>query len=150
MYDSNNDNRRRMPQSAQQPVRGATAPDLSKIQDSTISQQQYSRRQPGNSQQSQQKPETLYTPSQSLESHTSDGVQNQGQASLYPPGFNESEDADNRRPPQQQRQQANVLQKNNRKFGDAYEGQGQGNGGSSGGARRVMDWFRKRGKERSG
>lgn len=160
LYDSNLDNRRRMP--AQQPVRGATAPDLSNFQDPAVAQQQYSRRQQGGGfQQSQQyggysppssagqqKQETFYTPSQSRESHTSDGLQNQGSAPLYPPGFNESDHSDSRRPPQQQRQQANVLQKNNRKFADAYEG--QGNGGSSGGARRVMDWFRKRGKERSG
>jgi protein-serine/threonine kinase len=57
-----------------------------------------------------------------------------------------------------------VLQKNNRKFVDAYDQpeQGQGysgtqgygtsqqNGGSSGAARKVMDFFRRRGKAREG
>ncbi|GAB7355151.1 hypothetical protein MBLNU459_g5721t1 [Dothideomycetes sp. NU459] len=167
--DGNVDSRRRMHQSAQhqQPVRGATAPDLSNFQDPGVSQSQYSRRAPqGNLQQQpqqqyntgytppgtagQQKTETFYTPSQSRESQTSDNApqQRQHQAPLYPAGFNDSDNTNSRRPPQQQRQQANVLQKNNRKFADAYEG--QGNSGSSGGARRVMDWFRKRGKERSG
>jgi len=40
----------------------------------------------------------------------------------------------------------NVLRPQQRKFGDAYE---QGHAGSSSGARRVMDFFRRRGKDRS-
>ncbi|CAD0047546.1 unnamed protein product [Aureobasidium pullulans] len=85
-------------------------------------QQQFSRQQ-------QQEQYNNYTPPQS--------------SAAIPSGFNETESAVQAKP--QHRQQA-VLQKN-RKFGDAYEG--HGNGGSSGGARRVMDWFRKRGKDRS-
>lgn len=42
--------------------------------------------------------------------------------------------------------QAQHIRPQQRKFGDAYE---QGHGGSSNGARRVMDFFRRRGKERS-
>lgn len=77
----------------------------------------------------------------------------------YPPGFN-SYDDDARRPPQipqaPGRAGRGVLQKNNRKFGDAYE-QEQNNGygpshadhaGSSGAARKVMDFFRRRGRDR--
>lgn len=40
----------------------------------------------------------------------------------------------------------NVLRPQQRKFGDAYE---QGHAGSSSGARRVMEFFRRRGKDRS-
>jgi protein-serine/threonine kinase len=76
---------------------------------------------------------------------------------VYPPGFNEYEDG--RRsapaPPAQSRQQRGVLQKNNRKFNEAWNEQDQGNGyvhadhaGSSGPARRVMDFFRRRAKDR--
>lgn len=78
---------------------------------------------------------------------------------VYPQGFNEYEEeaagtsiAQNRsgRGP-------NVLQKNNRKFADAYEedadpsyGVGGQHAGTSGAARRVMDFFRRRGKARAG
>ncbi|KAL8701097.1 MAG: hypothetical protein Q9224_000655 [Gallowayella concinna] len=77
----------------------------------------------------------------------------------YPPGFNSYEDE----PPVRSSQQARtargpaVLQKNNRKFADAYEqeqepgyGVGGQHAGSSGAARRVMDFFRRRGKARAG
>ena len=44
-----------------------------------------------------------------------------------------------------------VLQKNNKRFTDAYEpGKYQGHEGSSGAAKRVMDFFRRRGKARGG
>ncbi|KAI9744590.1 MAG: hypothetical protein M1818_002119 [Claussenomyces sp. TS43310] len=53
-----------------------------------------------------------------------------------------------------------ILQKNNRKFEDAYNDQGDGgyggpvgahnSAGSSGAARKVMDFFRRRGKDRGG
>lgn len=71
---------------------------------------------------------------------------------IYPEGFNESE---TKIPATSQRQNkgAGVLQKNNRKFGDAYEyGEelGRHASGSSGAARKVMDFFRKRGKARAG
>lgn len=150
VYDSAIDGRRnKIPH---QPARGATAPDLLNIQDTGLSQQQQYARQ----QQQQQQPynnytppqssagrprqENFYTPSQSQESQTSDSIA-QTPRQQYPAGFNETEPVAAK---PQHRQQA-VLQKN-RKFGDAYEG--HGNGGSSGGARRVMDWFRKRGRDR--
>ncbi len=69
----------------------------------------------------------------------------------YPQGFN---DADIRQPGS--RGGRGVLQKNNRKFADAYEDPNQGYGGgiqtsgSSGAARKVMDFFRRRGKAREG
>ena len=71
----------------------------------------------------------------------------------YPPGFN-SYDEEPRPSMQQSRNERgpDVLQKNNRKFADAYE-QSQDSGhhaGSSGAARRVMDFFRRRGKARAG
>lgn len=75
----------------------------------------------------------------------------------YPPGFNSYED-----PPRPSTQQARtgrgagVLQKNTRKFADAYEqdqepgyGAGGQHAGSSGAARKVMDFFRRRGKARA-
>jgi protein-serine/threonine kinase len=40
-----------------------------------------------------------------------------------------------------------VLQKNNRRFNEAYEAEPKG-AGSSGAARKVMDFFRRRGKAR--
>lgn len=43
----------------------------------------------------------------------------------------------------------NVLQKNNRKFADAYEYESH-HSGSSGAARKVMDFFRRRAKSRAG
>ncbi|KAL8802726.1 MAG: hypothetical protein Q9182_003624 [Xanthomendoza sp. 2 TL-2023] len=77
----------------------------------------------------------------------------------YPPGFNSYEDE----PPIRSTKQArtgrgpSVLQKNHRKFADAYEqeqepgyGVGGQHAGSSGAARRVMDFFRRRGKARAG
>jgi len=79
---------------------------------------------------------------------------------MYPPGFNSYED-DPRQSMQQNRNPrgASVLQRNNRKFADAYEqdqepgyggGGGGRNAGSSGAAKRVMDFFRRRGKARAG
>lgn len=65
----------------------------------------------------------------------------------HPAGFNSFDQLESeRQQSQQQRQQ--VLQKP-RKLENSYEGGGQ-HSGSSGGARRVMNWFRMRGKERSG
>jgi protein-serine/threonine kinase len=149
VQDSNVDSRRKMPH---QPVRGATAPDLTKMQDPGFPQHQQSSRQqlqeqqynnytPPQSSAGRTRQDNFYTPSQSAESQASVSVA-QTPRQNYPAGFNETEPVVAK---PQHRQQA-VLQKN-RKFGDAYEG--HGNGGSSGGARRVMDWFRKRGKDRS-
>ena len=76
---------------------------------------------------------------------------------IYPPGF-DSYDNDSRPSMQKPRGTRGpaVLTKN-RKFTDAYEqdqepGQGAGgsHAGSSGAARRVMDFFRRRGKARAG
>lgn len=74
----------------------------------------------------------------------------------YPAGFN---DYDERRPAGRTTSSGRgVLTKNNRKFTEAYEPE-QGNGwgpthsdhaGSSGAARKVMDFFRRRGKDRGG
>lgn len=74
----------------------------------------------------------------------------------YPPGFNDYEER--RQVGRAGSSGRGVLTKNNRKFTDAYE-QDQGNGwgsthtdhaGSSGAARKVMDFFRRRGKDRGG
>jgi protein-serine/threonine kinase len=59
----------------------------------------------------------------------------------YPQGMGGDDD-------HQQQQRKGVLQKS-RKFQDAYEGDG-GNKGSSGSSKRVMDFFRRMGKQRTG
>ncbi|KAG9245492.1 hypothetical protein BJ878DRAFT_541219 [Calycina marina] len=69
----------------------------------------------------------------------------------YPAGFNERTPA----VPRTNSSGRGVLTKNNRKFGDDYEpGSGYGathndHAGSSGAARKVMDFFRRRGKDRT-
>ncbi|KAI4270433.1 MAG: hypothetical protein L6R38_007124 [Xanthoria sp. 2 TBL-2021] len=77
----------------------------------------------------------------------------------YPAGFNSYDDEPALRSPPAGRSARGpaVLQKNNRKFADAYEpeqepgyGVGGQHAGSSGAARRVMDFFRRRGKARAG
>jgi protein-serine/threonine kinase len=89
------------------------------------------------------------------ESSLNDFQQRRAPQSQYPAGFNEY---DNRPPPARAASGGRgVLQKNNRKFADAYE-QDQNNGwsgqphsdhaGSSGAARKVMDFFRRRGRDR--
>ena len=90
------------------------------------------------------------------ESSLNDFQQRRGPQAQYPPGFNEY---DNRATAGRANSSGRgVLQKNNRKFADAYE-QDQNNGwgqphndhaGSSGAARKVMDFFRRRGKDRGG
>lgn len=75
------------------------------------------------------------------------------QRARYPPGFN-SFDQD----PTPSIQHGNrargpgVLQKNNRKFADAYDQEHDPghHAGSSGAAKKVMDFFRRRGKARQG
>jgi protein-serine/threonine kinase len=101
-------------------------------------------------------------PATESESSLNEAVQNRrGQ---YPPGFNETEEGyvNIHRPPPQAHQNGRgagrgVLQKNNRKFTEAYENE-QNNGygpthsdhaGSSGAARKVMDFFRRRGRDRA-
>ena len=90
------------------------------------------------------------------ESSINEFQQHRGPQPQYPPGFNEN---DNRAPAGRANSSGRgVLQKSNRKFADAYE-QDQNNswgqphndhGGSSGAARKVMDFFRRRGKDRGG
>lgn len=74
---------------------------------------------------------------------------------VYPPGFDSYED--DTAASTQHNKTARVLQKNNRRFVDAYEqeqepgyGTGGHHAGSSGAAKRVMDFFRRRGKARAG
>lgn len=76
---------------------------------------------------------------------------------IYPQGFNSYEEEQPRPSMQQGRNgRPGVLQKNNRRFADAYEDTEPGHGagghhaGSSGAAKRVMDFFRRRGKARAG
>ncbi|KAF2201618.1 Pkinase-domain-containing protein [Delitschia confertaspora ATCC 74209] len=67
----------------------------------------------------------------------------QQQRPQYPVGFNSSDSA-----PSQGRERPGVLQKS-RKFADAYEDPKQGHhSGSSGSAKRVMDLFRRLGRQR--
>lgn len=67
----------------------------------------------------------------------------------YPQGFNSYEEEPH--PSMQQaRNSRGVLQKPNRKFGDAYDQETGHHSGSTGAAKRVMDFFRRRGKSRAG
>lgn len=71
----------------------------------------------------------------------------------YPqPGQQYNGSYDRSRPSAQlPRPKQGVLQKNNRKFADAYEYERHSHhSGSSGAARKVMDFFRRRGKARAG
>lgn len=74
---------------------------------------------------------------------------------IYPPGFGSQQEE--RRPSTQQTRTRQVLQKHHRRFADVYEheqdrghGTGGSHAGSSGAAKRVMDFFRRRGKARTG
>lgn len=101
--------------------------------------------------------------SQQLEAPLNYGQSAQSQGyNRYPAGFNANEVHNDRRQNTSPRSGngRGVLQKNNRKFEDAYRDQGEGgyggiaaaqsSSGSSGAARKVMDFFRRRGKDRSG
>ena len=75
----------------------------------------------------------------------------------YPPGFGDESYEDPASPPAQRRppRGPGVLQKPNRKFTDAYDQDQEGvsgghHAGTSGAARRVMDFFRRRGRARAG
>ncbi|KAG8629920.1 hypothetical protein KVT40_001539 [Elsinoe batatas] len=143
VYDSQLDRPRNLP-SQSGPQRGVTAPNLTNYSPQEQygpgyqQQQQYSGYRPASSQQQQ---ERFYTPSQTPDTQVTEGSLHPPYQSQprYPQGFNDNE---NQRP--QQRQPA-TLQKPNRKFGEEA-----GNSGSSSGARRVMNWFRSRGRERGG
>lgn len=76
-------------------------------------------------------------------SHQSQQQQRERQQSFHNDGYGEGSsvggrDADSH---------TSNMRPNQRKFGDAYE---KGHDGSSSGARRVMDFFRRRGRERGG
>ena len=86
-------------------------------------------------------------------------LQNRQYRPVYPPGFGSEDQDDKPRKSTQQSRPARgpaVLTKNNRRFADAYDqvqepGSGSGHhAGSSGAAKRVMDFFRRRGKARAG
>jgi len=131
--------RKPVPQQPQGMQRGATAPDLLNYPPAQSPYAGYSPRTQG---------DQFYSPSQSQETNTTDqstSGQYQQHRPQYPPGFEQKSEPRGR--PQQRPQQAGIQNKN-RKFGEAYEN--NGNSGSSGGARRVMDWFRKRGRDRAG
>ena len=71
----------------------------------------------------------------------------------YPAGFNSYDEEPQPRPSMQQGRNGRgpgVLQKPNRKFTDAYDQDPGHHAGSSGAAKRVMDFFRRRGKSRAG
>ncbi|KAK2775819.1 hypothetical protein FQN53_002976 [Emmonsiellopsis sp. PD_33] len=73
----------------------------------------------------------------------------------YPEGFNSNYDNGSRQSMHTGRSTgrgSNILQKNNRRFADAYEYEKDPShhSGSSGAARKVMDFFRRRGKARTG
>lgn len=67
----------------------------------------------------------------------------------YYDDYNGTYDSLPRQSMQPNRRGPNVLQKNNRKFADAYEYESH-HTGSSGAARKVMDFFRRRAKSRAG
>lgn len=72
------------------------------------------------------------------------------QLGSYPHGFVDSESYDGQ-PPGSSRSQHAVLQKHHKRFTDAYDQDNyRGHEGSSGAAKRVMDFFRRRGKARGG
>lgn len=75
-----------------------------------------------------------------IESEDGEGPSSSHQPNPYPMGMGGEETQ------QQQQQRKGVLQKH-RKFADAYEGEGS-NKGSSGSSKRVMDFFRRMGRQR--
>ena len=127
---------------------------------SAAGQGQYSRYQsqePYSSAKPQLPPLDLQTPSESQAS-----IQRQQQFQpVYPPGFgSEDQEGPVRKSVQQTRPDSRpvrgpaVLTKDRRRFADAYDQDTQpgpgGHAGSSGAAKRVMDFFRRRGKARAG
>lgn len=147
VYDSQLDRPRTMP-APSGPQRGVTSPDLvafspqSQYSQGYASQQQNTQsvlRPPSSQQQ-----EHFYTPNQSRETQVTDGSLHpnfQNQRPDYNAAYGEPSVQQSRPAPRQHA----TLQKPNRKFGEE-----SGPGGSSSGARRVMNWFRSRGKERGG
>ncbi|KAL3425136.1 hypothetical protein PVAG01_04417 [Phlyctema vagabunda] len=111
-------------------------------------QQQQSRYAPPQSQQAQFLPPTNFRQGESALTTDSESSLNDPNR-RYPAGFNDQED----RRANNSRGGRGVLQKNNRRFADAYDenhyGGAHDNAGSSGAARKVMDFFRRRGKARA-
>lgn len=155
-YDGTRDGRRTTtaatPRKNDYSRRGSTATEQNQY-GRYQSQEQYTSTKP------QLPPLDLTTPS---ESQASIPRQQQFQP-VYPPGFgSEDQDAVPRKSVQQSRPESRpargpaVLTKDRRRFADAYEqdaqpGSGSGtHAGSSGAAKRVMDFFRRRGKARAG
>ncbi|MCJ1286826.1 hypothetical protein MMC26_006172 [Xylographa opegraphella] len=68
----------------------------------------------------------------------------------YPAGFNSYDEEPRRSMQGRNGRGPAVLQKPNRKFADAYEHDPGHHAGSSGAAKRVMDFFRRRGRSRAG
>ena len=104
-----------------------------------------------------QQPEQSYLGTTPTESEIS--LPPRREQTAYPQGFSSYEDDSTHTSTQQTRsgRGPGVLQKNNRRFADAYEqdtepgfGAGGHHAGSTGAAKRVMDFFRRRGKARSG
>ena len=106
--------------------------------------------QPGNMQNGALPPGHSYYINESVAHTESEVSVNQSQnRPRYPQGF-DSHEEEPRPSMQQSRNGRGVLQKPNRKFGDVYDQETGHHSGSTGAAKRVMDFFRRRGKSRAG
>ena len=150
-YDGSRDRVRDLPpQQARRAERGQQEYNSTRNQDQQALQGPSNFQQPGQS--------YLGTPTESeISLQPRQQQQRQDHRPVYPPGFgNDSYEDEPRTSMQQSRpgRGPSVLQKPNRRFADAYEqdqGPGEGNhAGSSGAAKRVMDFFRRRGRARAG
>lgn len=75
----------------------------------------------------------------------------EGRSRPYQADFSESEGYDGRPVGSSRDDRSSTLHKTHKKFADAYDGDNyRGHEGSSGAAKRVMDFFRRRGKARGG
>ncbi|KAM0253401.1 hypothetical protein ACHAP5_000430 [Fusarium lateritium] len=75
----------------------------------------------------------------------------EGRSRPYQADFSESEGYDGRPVGSSRDDRSSTLHKSHKKFADAYDGDNyRGHEGSSGAAKRVMDFFRRRGKARGG
>ncbi|KAM0329342.1 hypothetical protein ACHAQA_004648 [Verticillium albo-atrum] len=144
-YDSSYQRNHEQPHSHSEPM-------LQQQQQQRRGSSQYARQVnaiPPHMQQQQQQGSVLNTGSDS--SLESQQHRRQGSVPYQAGGFSESDGYDGRKP-LGARNNRGFLQKPNKKFTDAYD-QDQyhhGHEGSSGAAKRVMDFFRRRGKARGG
>lgn len=123
------------------PQRGVTSPDLLTFASQGYSSQQNTPRQ-GYRPPSSQTQDRFYTPDSTQEMQPADAtLQHPFQDAPGPILATTSNESG----VQPARRQHATLQKANRKFGEDT-----GPSGSSNGARRVMNWFRNRGRERGG